>query len=339
MVAFAGHPLVVGDRVIGVVAAFARQPLSQVVLDAMSAIARAVAIGIERKHSEKRLEEIQRELVTTSRKAGMAEVANNVLHNVGNVLNNLNVSATVVGDHLRRSRVSGVGKAVKLLREHEADLGAFLSKDEKGKRVMAYLGELADHLAAEQTAVLAELSSLARSIDHIKHVVSRQRAYAGDCGVIETVSVTSVVEDAVKINGAALTRHGIRVEREFCEVPPFPMDKHKLLQVLVNLIRNAKEAMEGLSAHRKVLTLRVRRDDGGVGIDVIDRGTGIDPADLTRIFAHGFTTKQGGNGYGLHSSVLAAEELSGSLTARSEGRGQGAMFTIRIPMQKVEARR
>jgi PAS domain S-box-containing protein len=337
MVAFAGHPLIVEDELVGVAALFSRTPLSDVVLSALGSIADGLALGIKRKLSEARLEAMQQQLVRASRRAGMAEVATNVLHNVGNVLNSLNVSATVVGDHVRGSRVKSVAKAAALMKQHENDLADFLLRDENGRRLVPYLTDLGAHLVAEQNAVLTELCSLTKNIEHIKHVVSRQGAYAGNFGVIEPTDVAAVVQDALEINQTGLTRHGVRVKREFGELPRVPLDKHKLLEILVNLIRNAKEAMHGIPADQKVLTLRAARDGDIVQIEVEDHGVGIDANDLKRIFAHGFTTKKDGHGFGLHSSVLAADELGGSLTARSEGPGHGARFTLRLSIQKVEA--
>jgi len=285
------------------------------------------------KVAEAKVESLQKELILTSRHAGMAEVATGVLHNVGNVLNSINVSAMVMGDRLRTSRVSNIGKALDLLREHRADLAGFLTDDPKGKLLPSYLETLADHLAAEQMEMLSEMDGLAKNIEHIKEIVAMQQNYARLCGVTEILPLAELVEDAIRMNLGAFDRHSITMTREFDDVPPVSVDKHKVLQILVNLLRNAKYALDELAPPEKRLALRIAHDgERCVVICVIDNGVGIAPENLTRIFAHGFTTRRDGHGFGLHSGALAAREMGGKLTAHSDGVGKGATFCLQLPI-------
>jgi C4-dicarboxylate-specific signal transduction histidine kinase len=139
------------------------------------------------------------------------------------------------------------------------------------------------------------------------------------------------VEDALRLNLGALQRHGVEVLREFEDVPPVDVEKHKILQILVNLVRNAKYACDESLRTDKLMTLRVTRSNGQVEISVIDNGIGIPPENLTRIFNHGFTTRKDGHGFGLHNSVLAAMEMGGSLKVHSDGIDKGAAFTLELP--------
>jgi PAS domain S-box-containing protein len=283
--------------------------------------------------AEARLEIAQKGLVEASRQAGMAEVATGVLHNVGNVLNSVNVSAAVVTDNLKRSKLGGLAKTVALLREHEADLGAFLTADPRGKQVVDYLGQLGEHLATEQAASAKELRELAANIEHIKEIVAMQQNYAKFVGVTEVVPVTDLVEDAVRLNAGALARHEIELTRQYHPGPlRISVEKHKVIQILTNLIHNAKYACDDSGRRDKQLRLRVENGDGRVRISVVDNGVGIPPANLTRIFNHGFTTRRNGHGFGLHSGALAAREMGGTLTAHSDGPGQGATFTLELPL-------
>jgi signal transduction histidine kinase len=109
-------------------------------------------------------------------------------------------------------------------------------------------------------------------------------------------------------------------------------EKHRVLQILVNLIRNAKYALDDSKRTDKLLTIKLGRNGGDhIKIDVVDNGVGIPEENLTRIFGHGFTTRSNGHGFGLHSSALAIKELGGSLTAHSDGVGKGATFTLLLP--------
>jgi signal transduction histidine kinase len=291
-----------------------------------------------RDNLEKRVEERTKELETThkqlvdvSRRGGMAEVATNVLHNVGNVLNSVNISTGLIVEAVKKSKVSGLAKVVVLLREHAHDLGTYITHDERGKHVPAHLAQLAEHLMADQQTMVNELDSLRRNIEHIKEIVAVQQNYATFGGVKEMIDVINLVEDGMRMNEGGFTRHRVEVVREFESVPPMNLEKHKFLQIVVNLLRNAKHACQESERTDKRLTVRVANGDGRVKISVIDNGIGISTDNLTRIFNHGFTTKKNGHGFGLHSGALAAMEMGGSLTARSDGLGHGAVFTLELP--------
>ncbi|MDX1366231.1 ATP-binding protein [Pseudomonas sp.] len=285
------------------------------------------------------LRETQSELVATARQAGMAEIATNVLHNVGNVLNSVNISADLVSRRVRASKSQGLAKAVQLINQHAADLGEFISHDAKGKLLPGYLNQLVEALASEQQGIIEELEHLTRSVDHIKEIVATQQSYAGASSMLEAVRVTDLLEDALRMNAGALQRHRVRVIKAFSEVPPLLLDKHRLLLILINLISNAKQALSARDNPAHELTLSVRLlDEGNLRICVQDNGEGIAAENLTRIFAHGFTTRKDGHGFGLHSCALAAMEMEGSLTAHSDGPGHGAVFVLELPAHAVAGR-
>lgn len=286
------------------------------------------------------LERTAKQLAEASRMAGMAEVATGVLHNVGNVLNSLNVSAMVVTSGLRQSKVDALAKIAALLREHRADLGAFLTADPKGKLVPEFVESLAKHLVEDRNRLLGEIDSLQKNIDHIKDIVAMQQSLATVAGVVEALDPTSLMEDAVRMNTAALARHDVTLERKFQPVPAIRAEKPKVLQILVNLIRNAKYACDDGAPPAKVMTLRVELGPPGmVRMVVADNGVGIPAENLTRIFQHGFTTRKDGHGFGLHSAGNAAREMKGSLVAHSDGPGRGATFTLELPIAGEPAKR
>ena len=290
----------------------------------------------ERKLSEAALEKANKELVAASRQAGKAEVATGVLHNVGNVLNSVNVASLCMADSLKKSKVAYLSKVVVLLREHETDLGVFFTSDLKGRQVPAYLAKLAEQLVVEQGIALKELVQLQKNIEHIKEIVTVQQSCAKGAGKLETLQATDLVEDALRMDSGGQAHRDIQVIREFEAVPAITVDKHKVLQILMNLMRNARQACHEAGVLEKRLTLRVTNGADRVRIAVSDNGVGISPANLARIFAHGFTTKKDGHGFGLHSAGLAAKELGGSLSVHSDGPGQGAAFTLELPCPQRE---
>lgn len=291
----------------------------------------------ERKRREMELERVHRELVAASREAGMAEVATNVLHNVGNILNSVNISANVVTERIKRSGAPGISRLAALLGEHAAGADRFLAEDPRGRRVPQYLAALGAQLSSDQHEVLGELALLRDNLEHIKDTVMMQQSYAKLCGVAETVEVAALVEDSLRLNASAFERHGVRLAREFGKVPPITVDKHKVLQILVNLMHNAKHACDESGKSHKLITLRTEASSHAVRISVIDNGVGIAPENMRRLFRHGFTTRKSGHGFGLHSGALAAQELGGSLRAESAGSGLGAAFVLELPLEPSPA--
>jgi PAS domain S-box-containing protein len=291
----------------------------------------------ERKRAEEAVEKMHKELLLASRQAGMAEVATGVLHNVGNVLNSVNVSVNVLHDGLRRSRVCNLSRAIDLFRAHRSDLAAFLSTDPKGQVLPGYLENLAVQLTAERDQSLREMEVLSKNMEHVKEIVAMQQSYAKLCGLTESVSAADLVEDAIRMNLGAFERHGIQIVRQYGETPPVLADRHKVLQILVNLMRNAKYALDERGASEKRLAIRIAPSGArSVVIEVEDNGVGIARENLTRIFGHGFTTKRDGHGFGLHSGALAAKEMGGCLTAHSDGPGHGAVFSLELPIAQAK---
>jgi PAS domain S-box-containing protein len=290
-----------------------------------------------RKDTAQELERVNKQLVAASRQAGMAEVATNVLHNVGNILNSVNISASLVSERVKQSKALGVSRIAALLQQQGPRVAEFIANDERGKRIPDYLATLGEQLMNDRQMALQELASLRDNLEHIKDTVSMQQSYAKLCGVTETVEVADLVEDSLRLNAGAFARHGVTLRREFGEVPPITVDKHKVLQILVNLVRNAKYACDESGRTDKLLTLRIERAANGVRISVIDNGVGIPAENMGRLFTHGFTTRQSGHGFGLHSGALAAQDLGGSLHAMSDGPGRGAAFILELPCATREA--
>ena len=285
------------------------------------------------------LAEAQQRLIDLSRQSGMAEIATSVLHNVGNVLNSVSVSATLVADKVKDSRVDRLAAVVGMFQQHSGDIDDFLRRDPKGQRVLPYLAKLGNHFEQQHLSMIKELELLTDHVGHIKRIVATQQNYAKVSGLIEKISLTDLVEDALRILQSRIERHQIIVLRDFEEVPRIDSDKHQILQILLNLLRNAKQAIVDARKPERLIRIRIRpHGDDRVRIEVRDSGVGLAPETLTRIFAHGFTTKLDGHGFGLHSGALAAKQLGGALWAESEGSGLGATFTLELPLAAAAPR-
>ena len=276
------------------------------------------------------LREAQGQLVLASRKAGMADVATSTLHNVGNVLNSVNVSANLIGDVVRTSARSGLGKALGLL-QSQPQPGKFLDEDPRGKKLLAYLAAVDKALGDERDTMLRETESLAKHIEHIKAIVSEQltaaRRDSRGSQIIEKVHLSELLDDAISVASAQSSLGHLRFAREG-EALAIGTDRHKVFQIIVNLLANARDAIAARPGAGVVTLRTLRLPDQRIAIEVSDDGVGIAEDTLARIFSHGFTTKTDGHGFGLHSSACAAGELGGTLTARSNGVGTGATFRL-----------
>lgn len=295
-----------------------------------------------RRQAESERERLHHRLVALSRQSGMAEIATGVLHNVGNVLNSVNVSANTISNRIQQSRLPNFGKALDMIQQHADNLGAFLTTDEKGLKLPGYLAKLYDALQTEQQSITQELEALVRSVEHIKHIVTAQQSHAKMTVTNEKLKLEDLVEDAIAMNRNSLDRHGVRIERDFCELPLLQADRHMVLQILVNLISNAKKAMGANPVNDRQITITTQiveqNGQSKVQLSVTDNGVGIKPDDVEKIFTRGFTTDKQGHGFGLHNSANNAAMMKGSLTAFSKGLGLGATFTLTLPIGQSQSR-
>ncbi|HEX5750977.1 MAG TPA: ATP-binding protein [Archangium sp.] len=278
------------------------------------------------------LKDVHQRLVDTARRAGMAEVATHVLHNVGNVLNSVTTSAHVARERLDGLRIEQVGRVVGLLEENQPQLARFLTQDERGRNVVPFLRKLSLHLLDEQQVLRELLEDVSRYTDHIATIVRMQQRHARSPQMQESVSLAELLEEALRISSTGLSLEEVQVEWRLAALPPVMTDRHKVLMILVNLLGNASKAMEMLPVEQRRLGVTLEGPtDGVVRIEVRDNGVGMSPELLTRIFHYGFTTREDGHGFGLHSSALAAQELGGTLRAHSDGTGKGATFALELP--------
>jgi len=305
--------------------------------DYIIAIARDIT---ERKRADAKLKTAQEKLLETAREVGMAEVATGVLHNAGNVLNSVSVTAESIQKRIRNSKISYLSDVVSLLEEHSDELDTFMTNEKRGKKIPAFLANLSKELVDEQQRCLEALEALAKHVQHVGDIIQLQQSHSKAKGLIEPTSIEELVGDTIQIYADALTRNKVQVERELADLPTLLLDRHKVLQILTNLFSNAIHALSKSNQDNKILKISVKEPKSGfLRIDICDNGIGIPKENLTRIFEHGFTTKKSGHGFGLHSTALSANELNGSIKVHSDGPGTGTTFTVELPFKTQEAKK
>jgi two-component system NtrC family sensor kinase len=279
----------------------------------------------------------QQKLLDAARQAGMAEVAINVLHNVGNVLNSVGVTTSAVTKRMQQSKTASLASVAELVTSRGDNLAAYLRDDPSGRKLPEYLAALCAHLVEEQQDVLAHMLALEHHVQHMRDIIHLQQNYSRAIGFTEPVRIREVVEDALQLNAESSAQYGIAVIKQYDGAPVCLLDRHRLLQILTNLISNAHHALQPTPEGQRAITIRIghARPDR-LCIEVADTGHGISLENMTRIFQHGFTTRRNGHGFGLHGSAMAAKEMNGELTAHSEGPGHGATFKLILPCRNEE---
>ncbi len=279
------------------------------------------------------LKKTQALLADASRRAGMSEIAKRILHNVGNVLNSVNTSSFVVNQIFQQMQFTRLQDLVELIRQHEADLAGFFTRDEKGQHTLPYLESLQEQWTTQKARGLDELTRQKGHIDRIADIVAAQQEFVGSTGVMDTIALDLLINASLEMSDVAAAKDEIQITREFEPLPPIRGESYKLVQILIHLLNNAEHALAERDAEERRLTIRTKLvEDQRVQISVIDNGSGIPRDKLTKVFVQGFTTKPSAAGYGLHNCANSATEMGGSLTCRSDGPDQGAEFLLEIPL-------
>jgi len=291
----------------------------------------------DQKKFETELEKTNKKLVVASRQAGMAEVATNVLHNVGNVLNSINTSFQQVQEISIRTKIDNIEKLATMLSEN-SDQPNFLCDDERGRQIPNYLKMIAEQITSDREKVQIELAATQRHLEHIVTIVAMQQQFATSSHVIEETNLAQLIEDAVVISSSSLIRHNISLVRDYPAKVIISIDQHQVMQILVNLIRNAKHACQAANHPDAQIKISVLQSPENTQVIIKDNGIGIAADNLLQLFSHGFTTKKNGHGFGLHSGANSARAMGGTLEATSKGLGHGATFTLTLPGQPKAAK-
>ena len=283
-----------------------------------------------------KLESSRNALAESARAAGMSEIASGILHNVGNVLNSVNISATLIEQGVRELGTEDLQKLAILLEENRDDLASFVAEDPRGQFLQPYISALAEQVGGQHGKMLEELNSLTHGIEHIRELIRSQQEYAVRSDLVEKVALVDQVELAFELTEKSLGHDpGLQVERAYEVEPWVHIDRHRLVEILVNLIQNARQAMAEAGVQPRCMQLAIEAAGADrVRIRVSDNGSGISEENLVKVFHVGFTTKKSGHGFGLHSAANTAVALGGSLAAVSDGPGQGATFVLEVPTRR-----
>lgn len=278
----------------------------------------------------KRLDITYKKLVEHARREGMADIAANILHNVGNLLNSINVSVHMMGECANSSVINDIVMAGRLMQQNIDRLEEFICSDEKGRKLLEFFLHLGGPAEKLRNQFLANLSRLRVKIRNINESIAAQQSYAGIDTRLEELLIAPIIDDALRLNADSFKKLQITVEKVY--EPGFKAHVHraKLFFVIFNIISNAKDALANSDTRNRRLTVRLYKDETGKYLCITDNGRGIPKASLDRLFEYGFSTKEGRYGYGLYSCAAYMADMGGSISAESEGINKGASFILKF---------
>lgn len=286
-------------------------------------------------------EKVQAELLDTSRRAGMAEIATGVLHNVGNILNSVNTSTDNIAKHMKHLPVEHLQQAIDLIQKNDSNLAQFFSQDNKGTRLPMFLEQVAKAMAADRDDIIIEIDKLRSRVDHIRHIIDAQQDHGSSTVVLQQVCIKDLIDQVIEINACSFENHDIDINVHIDAPSEFESDRHLMIQMLVNLLSNAKQSLKQSRRKDKRIIVSVKTqtidNSDSICFFVTDNGIGIPEENLDLIFQHGYTTHEDGHGFGLHSSANAAKSMGGNLSAHSDGPGLGATFRLTLPVNHRHA--
>lgn len=279
-------------------------------------------------------------LITTSHMAGKAEVATEILHNVGNILNSVNISAEQVMEILSNNSVRHITSVSNLINQKKDDLGTYLTSDPKGLKLHLYLEKLSAQIKKEQEIMFSEISSQKKKIQLISEIIRSQQAYSKDTIFTDEIDPQALIQETILLNHRRIKKGNVTLIKNFQKTPALFSQRSKILQILTNIMLNALDALELSDQTDKKIRIRIYScKDGMIRFEIQDNGVGIPEKVQSQIFMHGFTTRKKGHGFGLHNAANLAAELSGFLEMQSEGNGKGCIFTLTVPTgKKIKSR-
>ncbi|CAM2009115.1 GAF domain-containing sensor histidine kinase [Acanthopleuribacter pedis] len=319
-------PILAGDHVMGVLQFVSTQIhcFDETQIPILEMVAAIVSVFLERANLDSERKDM-------ARVTGTAEVANSVLHNIGNILNSLMVSCSLVDSRLRQSKMPQLIRAHEVFEEHINDLADFFTNNPKGEILPRFLLKVGNQLAKDHDMLSNEIRKINEKATLMRDIIETQQTIS-KIGGSEIQAVVQVIDEAISLQSNFLERHKILIKRDFRTDKPVRASKAKLIHILVNLIKNAAEAMSHLPPEARALAVSLEEnDEGEVLVHVRDEGIGIEPDHLAKMFTHGFTTKESGHGFGLHFCANAMEEMRGRISVHSDGPHCGTTFTLVFP--------
>lgn len=275
---------------------------------------------------------LRAKLQSAAKQAGKAEAAAEAIHNIGNVINSFRLSVSLLGELVSSKSSEMLARFSQQFLSDRDEFNSFLRQDRSEDRLYQLLKSICDVNERQCFKQEQELISIADNLEHITFIVGKQQSSRSGGNQNEVVDPQSLMLQAIAINTGENSAVDPIVDLQFSDVPEVETSKHEVLQVLVNLIKNSKQAVRHLDIDKQSVTAIIEADESWLRFRVADNGIGVSRQNMRKLFSHGFTTKETGHGFGLSASIETARKLGGDLTCRSDGEGMGATFELKLPV-------
>ncbi|MDJ0840856.1 MAG: two-component regulator propeller domain-containing protein [Acidobacteriota bacterium] len=288
---------------------------------------------------EEKVEKRTRELVGTRKKlteaaraAGMAEIASDVLHNVGNTLNSVRTSLHLIQERADEKRwLELLDRVIGLLNDHEEALQRGLDEEMQAAGILRTLDLIQRKLNENRMYIAAEGEKIFENVQAIVTSLHQQQERVHTRNLLlEPADLNELLEEALHTVPGVIA--GLNVVKQMEDIPLVRLDRLKSLRLLTFLVQNASEAVkEARLKNEGRIAFRTSQNGPKVSLEISDNGVGILPENLSRLFVHGYTTKSGREGFGLHYSANAMKEMGGTIEIYSQGPGCGTTAVLKFP--------
>ena len=292
-------------------------------------LSRSITYSIERKNVAIELERTQADLIETAHKAGMADIAISVLHNVGNVLNSVICSSSIIESAIKNSSISDLLKANKLLKEHKNDFETFIRNNPKGKKLLEYYLILGDKLQNEKKSIEQELARIIEKARIIERIVKNQQELTYSASLIVSVDLAQVIDETLNIKKNTLQKNDIQIVKSVSNNNIKILGtRAKIIFIFTQIIDNAIDAIADFNTDERIIKITAIQQNSECIISFTDTGLGIPDSLKEKIFIHGFTTKPYNNGFGLHTCANYLTEMNGTIKVPENRPKEGATFIL-----------
>lgn len=286
------------------------------------------------KDRTRHLVEAQKELLREAHIAGMAEIAIDIMHNVGNRLNSLGTSVQIIQDLADKDRkgLALLERFTEAIVEHADNLEEFLTSDPRVPKLPEYLPRITKRMIATHQGLDEECSKLTAHIRAMADILQAQQKHSGMTGLITDERINDLLNAVLHLGSISLEVNSGKLETHFDDdLPIVKVNRVRLMRVLMCLIQNAIEAVQKLG-EKGLIKITSKLEERAIIVTIEDNGDGITPENMVKIFAYGFSTRKEGQGIGLHYCANTAREMGADICVHSNGPDQGTSVRLTIPL-------
>jgi signal transduction histidine kinase len=262
---------------------------------------------------------------------GKYEIAADILHDIGNAIIGFGSYLTRIKRSLEQNNLQSLQNLAGFLSAQQTAMTTIIG-EAKSEALVNMINSITEAQQASQNEINKAVTEQLSLITHIQDILNIQRQYVTghESHEPKAVNLRSIVTDCISMLSASIDKRSIRVSLDIAvEVPVIMGDRTKLMQVILNLLKNSIEAFP-VNISEKTISIGLYLQDGLLVLTIQDNGNGFNETTGDRLFERGFTTKSSGTGLGLNNCKTIIESHNGKIAITSKGIGLGALTTIKL---------